>query len=162
MSSGEEVILRPSRLRAIARFLFMLAVTGFHVGLVFAYGDCLLLWLLAAVCAAGTLVSLMKVLDRSACLRLTVKGFFVQDRRGPLFYDWRDVQNFRTGQRNRVLFDFPDSDPAARKARMVARFVAGGEGALPDTYGIAADELAKLMNEWRERHLPKPEGPGTC
>jgi hypothetical protein len=31
----------------------------------------------------------------------------------------------------------------------------GVEGALPDTYGKSAEELAKLLNEWREEFSMK-------
>jgi hypothetical protein len=37
--------------------------------------------------------------------------------------------------------------------RRAARAVAGYDGgALPDTYGMKADDLAALMNEWHSRY----------
>jgi hypothetical protein len=69
-------------------------------------------------------------------------------------YRWKDVGWFRAGYlgpKEFVLFDMAKDYPVAAKARRATRMLTGGEGALPDTYGKSAEELATLMNEWRER-----------
>lgn len=40
----------------------------------------------------------------------------------------------------------------------LGRSIGGYEGGLPDTYGLKADDLAVLMNEWRARYgQPAPQ-----
>lgn len=52
------------------------------------------------------------------------------------------------GVRTREIVGFnyvPDYD-RARTARTVAKMIGKSEGALPDTYGKTAEELARLLN----------------
>ena len=52
-----------------------------------------------------------------------------------------------------------DNVNAARRA--VARInvaIAGRNAALPDTYGLSADNLAAVMAQWRERALASQTG----
>jgi hypothetical protein len=158
MSSAEptdasaELILRSSRSKAWFRFLILLSVTGVYIGLAVRYSDCLLLWLVALIGVAWTFKTLTRALDRSACLRLTPRGFAVHERWSVLAFSWDEIKNFEVGNRGRsVLFNYADSGETASGARRVAHFLAGGDGALPDTYGMGAAELASLMESWRRR-----------
>jgi hypothetical protein len=54
------------------------------------------------------------------------------------------------GGTRQVGFDFaPGAEPAG--SRLASRLT-GVQGALPNTYGLKAEELADLMNRWREEH----------
>ena len=50
-----------------------------------------------------------------------------------------------------VAFNFSQKYRQQRFARKLSSMIGGYEGALPDTYGKTAEELAALMNEWRQR-----------
>jgi len=50
-----------------------------------------------------------------------------------------------------VAISFSELYRKAKTTRGLARFIAGAEGALPDTYGMKADQLANLLNEWKSR-----------
>jgi hypothetical protein len=50
-----------------------------------------------------------------------------------------------------VVFNFSVTFDKAKTARLVASVIAGYEGALPDTYGMRADQLADLLNEWKAK-----------
>lgn len=46
-----------------------------------------------------------------------------------------------------------DYSPGARPtAAWLSRSVAGAEGAVPDTYGLSAQELAHVLDMWRARY----------
>ena len=150
--TGAELILRPSRSKAWFRFFVLLSVTAVYIGLTIRYSDCLLLWLAALIGVVWTFKALARALDRSACLRLTPRGFAVHERWSVLAFSWDEIRNFGVGNRGRsVLFNYSGSDETASGARRVAHFLAGGDGALPDTYGMRAEELASLMESWRRR-----------
>jgi hypothetical protein len=157
-----ELVLRPSRGRAIARFLFWLAVTILYIWLLVLYPDCFLMWALAVVCGLLALAALRRVFDQFSCLRLTANGFTVYDRAGVIAFGWSDIREFRVGARGRmVLFDYASGSAETAAARKIAVFLAGGDGALPDLYNMTARELADLLNEWRQRYGPPPHPPAS-
>ncbi len=51
-----------------------------------------------------------------------------------------------------VLFNFSPDYPRAKAGRNLSKAIVGYEGALPDTYGLAAGELANQLNAWRRYH----------
>jgi hypothetical protein len=134
------------------------AVTAIYISLLFRYGDCLLLWLLAMVGLVLSVRALARALDRNSCLRLTPRGFAVHDRWAVLAFSWNEIESFSVGNRGRsVLFNYADRGDTASGARKLAHFVAGGDGALPDTYGMSAEDLAALLTRWHERFRPGNE-----
>jgi len=48
-----------------------------------------------------------------------------------------------------VVFNYSDHYDRVKMMRGFARKIAGYEGALPDTYGMSADQLADLLNNWK-------------
>jgi hypothetical protein len=60
-----------------------------------------------------------------------------------------------------IVFDWDAR--AGRRIAKINRALVGAGSALPDTYGMKAEELAELMNEWRSRAITQrnqsvPEG----
>lgn len=51
-----------------------------------------------------------------------------------------------------VVFDFNAKATDGTLAREMAKNMSGYEGALPDTYKKSAEELASLLNEWKEKY----------
>ena len=112
----------------------------------------LALWLGAIL--FGLAVPLLLVLVvRGASLSLTRQGFVVR-------HGWRShatpwtaagpfaVRSVPRGVGSLVVYD--DARLAGTDARP-----AGRSAALPDTYGLAPEELARLLNGWRERALAR-------
>jgi len=154
MSDAAELVLWPNRWRVALRTgfcFFMTAVYAYHLGRV---PDSVLLWFFGIGFALLTAQGLWRCLDRRSCLRLTARGFAMQDRHSTLAFNWDEVQGFRAAGRRLVVFDFVRRE-GAMAARHIARFLAGGEGAMPDTYGLTAPELARLLNDWRERAVSR-------
>jgi hypothetical protein len=111
-------------------------------------------------------------------LRLTPEGLTTVSLTKPSTLRWADVKDFRVdmlghidhptgalldvagifvnGLGNHkgskgVAFDFTDGYKQFATARKFMRKASGYEGALPDTYGMPAEQLAALLNDWRTR-----------
>jgi hypothetical protein len=94
----------------------------------------------------------VNLLPNSSYLRLTREGSTVctmfRSRSGA----WREVNKFgvnRIGVRN--IVGWAPSHPAS-KFDNTARVITGYASTLPETYGLTAEELAELLNRWRDEH----------
>jgi len=54
-----------------------------------------------------------------------------------------------------VFFDYLPGVQSHQRLRSLNRTLTGHEAGLADTYGLKAEELAKLMNDWRS-HFSAP------
>jgi hypothetical protein len=98
----------------------------------------------------GLVVSLILLLPNSSFLELDDNGFLFRNLFRDSRFSWADIAGFearRLSLRKFVTFDFARGYTASRHARALARTISGAEGALPDTYGMSAEDLADLMNE---------------
>lgn len=151
--AAEELILRPSRTQAWLRFAVLLLVTAGYSWLASRYSDCLLIWLLAVAGVVLTFKSLVRALARHSYLRLTPRGFAIHDGWSVLAFSWDEIESFTVGNRGRsVFFNYASRDETASGARKLAHFLAGGDGALPNTYGMTANDLTALLADWRHRY----------
>jgi len=90
-------------------------------------------------------------------LTLTTDGFTFTALRRRVTRRWNDIDSFApvrasalSGVVGITLAASAEQRSGVRKA---ARNIWGYDGgALPDTYGMTAGELAALMNEWRDRY----------
>ena len=80
-------------------------------------------------------------------LVLTPEGLTTISFGRPTTRRWTDVESFSVAPvRNNAIVTF-EPDPRA----------AGGQGGfLPETYGLKADDLAALLNEWKQRYGASP------
>lgn len=98
------------------------------------------------------LVFCINLLPNSSYLRLTSEGFTVCSTFRSRSIEWRDVGPFgvtHIGTRKMVVWD---SLRAVSKLGKANRLVCGYASALPDTYGLKAEELAELLNRLRDEH----------
>jgi len=100
--------------------------------------DGLLVTVFFGLCLAAGLAQLW---PGASYLKLTPKGFICRGLFRPWrLIPWESVNRFRAG------------DIGSGKT-VVYDLLAGPRHGLPDTYGLKADELAELMNDWRDRAL---------
>ena len=67
---------------------------------------------------------------------------------------WSAVTPFtvtRVTAKKMVVYNHRDPNGATLTGE-IARQLVGVEGGLPDTYGMKAEELASLLNDWRQRY----------
>jgi hypothetical protein len=102
------------------------------------------------------LVALVRLLPRSSYLVLTRDGLTIVSLYRKSFVAWKSVRTFVAYQvqsNEMVGWTYlpgrEESTIAGRLGRLIG---AGVEGALPDTYGMSADDLATLLNHYRETH----------
>jgi hypothetical protein len=93
------------------------------------------------------------MLPGAAALTLDATGFEVTSFYRRSRARWQDATGFIAAgippARLRFVL-FNDAGHTGTLSRINAAF-AGRNGALPDTYGLRADDLAQLMAQWRER-----------
>jgi hypothetical protein len=101
------------------------------------------------VCAV---VFCTNLLPNSSYLRLTREGFTTCSTFRCRSFEWQHVGTFgvtRIGTRKMVGWDPAHS---VSKLGKVNKAVCGYASALPDTYGLKAEELAHLLNRLRDEH----------
>jgi hypothetical protein len=155
--SDETRVLRASRFKwavlllagavfAMGGVLVFFAAPGGRVGgiVVFVFfGGC------AAVAATQLVLR--------STLTLTTDGFTFTSLGRRVTRRWQDVDSFvavRTSALSGVVgIRLAISSERLSGPRRAAMAIAGYDGgALPDTYGMKADDLAALMNDWRGRY----------
>jgi hypothetical protein len=103
-------------------------------------------------CAAVGLVNLH---PKAAYLTLTDQGFLFASLFRKHFVPWSSVQFFVpvTVQRQQMVgWNYSPGFQESQRVRRLSTAMAGVEAGLPDTYGMAAAELADLMNQCREKY----------
>jgi len=105
-----------------------------------------------AVCGVvSILCGVVLALRPGAGLRLDATGFAVV---GPLrrqAFRWSDVSDFAVWSKDKSSFvAFKAAKPRFTASdTMNATLTGGRNGLLPDTYGMTAGQLARLMTDWR-------------
>jgi hypothetical protein len=112
-------------------------------------------WAASIFFGLGTVVSgLIVCFPKMTSLRLTDEGFIIQSLFRGQLVRWDDVSFFgvtSVGGPAMVGFSFVVSYAGQKFGRQLARDLCGYDGALPDTYGMTADNLADLLNTWKKR-----------
>ena len=91
----------------------------------------------------------VNLLPGSSYLLLEQSGFTVCNLFRKTFYSWSDVAEFlpvAMGTRTMVGLRFNERYKDHAVGRKLARYLAGADGALPDTYGEKAEDLVSLLN----------------
>ena len=105
---------------------------------------------------AGSIVAAVQLLPRAGELRLDQDGFTIRSLFRTQALCWRDVtapfRVVKIRSQKMVGFDLAGAD-GTRYLAELSKSVAGVHAGLPDTYGLRAEDLAALMNEWRDRAL---------
>ena len=145
--------LYPSRLKfALLAFISLVFVAiGF---LVRNDGNPTAAYLLMAIFGLGFVVSIIQLIPGSASLTLDRDGFTTSSLFKKSTIRWHDIARFgvaRIRRRKMVTLHYDRGYVGQETSRSIARQLTGAEGALPDTYGLKAEDLADLMNEIKHR-----------
>jgi len=111
-------------------------------------------WLAAAFFGLGIPVSLIQLYSKKLSLKVSEDGIEI----GSLFrttrLQWPDISEFGVitvrhhgfTVNKMVGLNYSPEYERLSKARAVAKALSGYDGALPDTYGFSAEELAELLS----------------
>jgi hypothetical protein len=151
------VTLTPGRRKSLIALAACVAITAVCVyliatGRLFGWEDTVMAWAAAAffgACAARALILL--IVPSAAGLTLDDDGFEIASIVRRVHVPWRHVSGFRAaasgpGKDPRVSYEVRDTAAPPQSRTAATR-------TLPDTYGLAADDLARLMDEWRQQAL---------
>jgi hypothetical protein len=100
-------------------------------------------------------VGVVGLLPNSSYLTLTEQGFLFVSLFRKRFVAWSNVESFvpvRIQRKKMVGWNYSSDYQASARLRRVSFAMTGVEAALPDTYGISAEQLAELMNELRVKY----------
>ena len=163
----DELVLRSSKGRALlllcAAVVFV--VVGFLMGTSTTGLDQVIGWFGVIFFGLGAVLLLFQAVSNRSYLLLTRDGFQMSGIRKTRVIPWSDVTSFvavkplsRIGAQKLVMFDYRpgarsvESFPGwARGLRSLNRGLTEHDAALADTYGLRAEALAALMNDWRSR-----------
>lgn len=144
-------LLRPSPWKMLALLAISAGCVWIAVGL--ADRNPLIGWLGGGFFGLCALVALVALLPGANHLRLDANGIELRSLFRVTRWSWRDVVRFgpaRVGLHTVVGIDFADHVDAAARLRRVNRGLTGFDGALPDTYGQRAVDLAAKLETWRQ------------
>lgn len=111
-------------------------------------------WAILIFSSFGFIVFTVKLLPNSSYLHISEKGFTICSLFRKSFTNWGKIDQFGVGYvggNKSVVMLFDPKYKKLETTRKILRNLAGAEGSLPDTYGKSAEELASLLNAWKER-----------
>ena len=148
------VTLYPSR----KKWLFVLLTGG-----VLTFGGYLMIsdgessgWFVLVFFAAVAIVAVMMLLPGAGGLTLDRNGFRGTSLFRSFSSRWQDVRDFEPVSippSLQTLVGYDDLNLAEKKIAKLSVAIAGHNAALPDTYGLSADDLARLMMLWQDRAI---------
>jgi hypothetical protein len=148
----ETVTLQSSKSKGL--YMFVLCSLFVVIGVWMIKSGQMLGWFPAIFFGICDLVSIVTMLPNASYLRLHRDGFTQVIMFRSSTFLWQDIREFsvgRVGLNKMVMLDFAPSWHESSKLKTVARSMSGHEGALPDTYGLSAEELVALLQEWKNR-----------
>lgn len=134
-------------------WVFLVCAAGAVTGFVMVRDGETWGWPVLVFFGIGFWVPLLLLWPRAAYLRLTQHGFEYKTLWRRRYHRWADIAAFgvaRISGNDMVVWQWaPGVQPPAGTRLSVA--LTGVEAALGDTYGMKAEQLAALMEEWRAR-----------
>lgn len=148
----DQRVLRPKLLKTIG--LFSVSILLMASGTFLFEKSPIMAWVIVLFFGLCVLVALIQMLPNSSFLKLTEEGFEVRNFFKSNVTKWSEVDSFRVGNvggQKMVMYDFSEEHQKYNVGKKIAKSLSGSEGALPDTYGMKANELATLMNDWKSK-----------
>lgn len=116
--------------------------------------NALLAWATIIFFGIAIIIFIIVLLPNSSYLRLSAQGFEIRTLYRTSFMEWNDVEDFGVGHirlKKMVILKLNSNNMLSKTAK-VAKMLTGMEGALPDTYGMSADELSRILSEWKMKY----------
>ena len=137
--------------QALGVFLTQLGLARDTTGAVAEFG-----WVTVVFFGIGAGLSLLTLLPGAAGLTLDQDGFVVRSLFRRRAYRWADVDAFTVtevgyGRGSKKLVGFDDRLAAASAIARANVKLTGRNSALPDTYGLSAEDLVLLMSRWQQK-----------
>lgn len=119
------------------------------------------LWFCVA-CLAVSVPFFLFLLIKGGGLRLEAQGFRLAQAWRNTFTRWADTSEFEIGSTailisyrgdGTAVVTYDDAHAKGGSLASINTSIVGKNSALPDTYGMSAEDLKTLMNGWRERAL---------
>ena len=117
----------------------------------------LLVGIFTVLFGAGAVLSVLMLTTDRMYLFLTPSGFTARNLFNQKTYRWGEVEEFSTFSsrgNNWVVFTLSREGKLRFTESGLRKFnkaLGGGDDNLADTYGMSAEALADLMNQWRKR-----------
>lgn len=151
----ETLALKPARLKWLVIFVIAMGFVAIAVFL----GDEMepfARWGSGGFFALCALIALPLSIGVGSKLELNLEGFACTSLFKTFRRRWADCSEFtpvRIGPNMMIGFSSRQDEENHPRGAALARGLTGTSGALPDTYGVSADELADVMNRFRARAL---------
>ena len=151
---GESLTLTPSRAKWAMFLVLCVAATFFGVRMI-SSGESEG-WLVALLSGISIPICAIQLLPGCAYLRLDSGGFTKCTWFRRITIRWQDVEEFGTwtvpkANNKMVCFNLkPDVSPDIKER--LSAVASGYHDGLPDTYGRSAEDLCRLMEEWRSKY----------
>jgi hypothetical protein len=113
-------------------------------------------WLSIGFFGLCSLVFALLLLPNASYLQLTPEGFTMCSLFRSHSYSWSEIEDFAVGKMantETVVFNHSPFYKNQNTLRKTNKKFFGFEAGLPDTYGMSAEKLADLMNEWKRRFV---------
>jgi hypothetical protein len=155
-STDDERILRASRTKWLANLLLFAAGEAILLILAIIVPKHPISWALIVIFGVGVFMSFVELLPGTTYLRLTPEGYEQRAHFRTSKQSWQHIERFQTYRlparwKRYVGIIYDPSYKSDTRARRLNRSLSRVDGMLSDNYGLAADELANLMNEWLNR-----------
>jgi hypothetical protein len=152
------VILQTPRAKLIfflgSTLLFGFSLTGMALYSDMGVLEKAIMWIGAVGCAAAVPAFLLAIL-RGPTLRLDADAMHVSQGPKSSTHRWADVSVFSVVDVGMRMVIFDDATMSDGGVVQFNRGMIGRGGGLPDNYGMAPEQLAWLLNEWRARALSR-------
>jgi hypothetical protein len=154
MDTSHPVVLRPGRGRGVAFIIIGVAFGLFLAWLGPGGGSPVGYWAFTIIVMALWLGFGVYMVNPRHYLRLDARGMEIHTLRHTTAHRWQELRGFYaegTATQPMVTYELAGENPRADAWTRVTHIVTGGREVLPNTYGLPAEELARLLNEWREQ-----------
>ena len=152
MENRTPITLYPSKMKTGIYLLLSLGFVAAGIWMVLNHEP--LGWLAVGFFGICALAFIITLIPGSSYLKLDEAGFEIRTLFRKESYRWEDIERFgwgKIGRNKMVVLNFKPGYQGQALGRKVGRAVTGVEGALPDTYGKSPEELAEMMNAWKDR-----------
>jgi hypothetical protein len=150
----DSLTLKPDRARWLLVFLICAGFVAIAIWL--GPGDPLIFYGAGGFFLLCALIAVPLMFGVGASLTLHLEGFTCRTLFKSFHRRWQECSAFypvSTGMRRYVGFSTAQDESAHPRLAAANRALIGASGMLPDNFGLAAEELADLMNLFRARSL---------